>query len=59
MVVKRIEIKNRTYYFWNDIVYVEDFDPLLVKVDKKEFQDSVDLFFIGYVVKSLNIRLIA
>ena len=35
MVVKLIEMKNRSYYFWNDVIFLEDFDPKLVKIDKK------------------------
>ena len=53
MVVKLVEIKNRSYYFWNDVVFLEDFHLKLVKIDKKESQICVgiDLFFIGYIVK--------
>ena len=32
--VKQIEIKNRTYYFYNDIINIEEFDSNLPKVDK-------------------------
>ena len=33
--IKQINIKNRTYYFYNDIIDLEDFDPSLLKLDKK------------------------
>ena len=32
--VKQIEIKNRTYYFYNVIINFEEFDSNLLKVDK-------------------------
>ena len=32
--VKQIEIKNRTYYFNNDIINIEDFNSSLLKIDK-------------------------
>ena len=32
--VKQIEIKNRTYYFYNDIISIEEFDSNLLKIDK-------------------------
>ena len=53
MVVKLVEIKNRSYYFWNDVIFFKDFDPELLKIDKKESQLNVgiDMFFIGYIVK--------
>ena len=33
--VKQINIKNRTYYFYNGIVDLENFDSSLLKIDKK------------------------
>ena len=34
-LVKQIDIKNRTYYFYNDMIDIKDFDAKLLKVDKK------------------------
>ena len=33
--IKEINIKNRTYYFYNGQVNLKDFDVRLLKVDKK------------------------
>ena len=33
--VKQINIKNQTYYFYNDQINLKDFDARLSKVDKK------------------------
>ena len=34
--VKQIEIKNRTYYFYNDIINIEEFDSnFKLNIDKK------------------------
>ena len=33
--VKQINIKNRTYYIYNDQIDLKDFDARLLKVDKK------------------------
>ena len=32
--VKDINIKNRTYYFFNDIIDIENFDPNNIKIDE-------------------------
>ena len=32
---KEINIKNRTYYFFNDMNNIDVFDPKLLKKDKK------------------------
>ena len=48
--VKQINIKNRTYYFYNDIIDIENFDAKLLKIDKKSYKD-IDIFNIGYVTK--------
>ena len=31
--VKNINMKNRTYYFFNDIINTENFDPNNIKID--------------------------
>ena len=33
--VKQINIKNQTYYFYNDIIDLENFNVELLKIDKK------------------------
>ena len=46
--VKQINIKNRTYYFYNDIIDLKDFEPNLVKIDKKSYK-NIDIYYIGYI----------
>ena len=46
--VKQINIKNRTYYFYNDQINLEDFDASLLKVDIKNYKE-IDVYYIGYV----------
>ena len=31
--VKEINVKNRPYYFFNDMINIEDFNPNLLKLD--------------------------
>ena len=33
-VVKQINIKNRTYYIYSDIINSKNFDAMLLKIDK-------------------------
>ena len=37
--IKQINIKNRTYYFFNDMINIKDFDPSLIKTDKKSYKN--------------------
>ena len=46
--VKQIDIKNRTYYFYNDIIDLKKFDARLLKVDKKSYK-NIDIYYIGYI----------
>ena len=46
--IKQINIKNRTYYFYNDIIDIETFDSNNLKLDKKSYKD-LDIYNIGYV----------
>ena len=32
--MKQINIKNGTYYFFNDMINIKNFDPSLIKIDK-------------------------
>ena len=45
--LKPINIKNRTYYFYNDIIDLDEFDGRKIKVDKKDFNDN-DIYYLGY-----------
>ena len=43
------EVKqNRTYYFYNDIIDLKDFEPNLLKIDKKHYK-GVNIYYIGYI----------
>ena len=46
--VKQIEIKNRTYYFYNDIINIEEFNSTLLKIDKKSCK-NINICYIGYI----------
>ena len=45
-----MNIKNRTYYFYNDLINVKDLDPRLLKLDKKT-SINLGIYYIGYVTK--------
>ena len=47
-IVKQIDIKNRTYYFYSDIVDIKKFDSNLLKIDKKSYKD-IGIYNIGYI----------
>ena len=46
--VKQIEIKNRTYYFYNDMINLKNFESNLLKIDKKHYK-GIDIYYIGYI----------
>ena len=48
--VKRINIKNRTYYFYNDIISIKKFDARLLKIDKKSYK-NIGIYNTGYITK--------
>ena len=45
--IKQINIKNRTYYFYNDIINLDKFDGSKIKVDKKSF-NGINIYYRGY-----------
>ena len=46
--VKQINIKNRTYYFYNDMVNIKDYEPNLLKIDREPYKD-IGIYNIGYI----------
>ena len=46
--VKQINIKNRTYYFYNDIIDLENFKSNLLKIDKKSYR-NIGICNTGYI----------
>ena len=66
--VKQIEIKNQTYYFYNDMINLKNFESNLVIIDKKDYKD-IDILdtlywihcwihypYIGYYIGYITIK---
>ena len=51
--IKQINIKNRTYYFYNDQINLKDFDAKLLKIDKNNYNET-DIYYIAYVTVKKN-----
>ena len=53
--VKELNIKNRTHYFFDDMINIKNFRSNLLKIDKKPYKDF-DIYCIGYItIKKLAI----
>ena len=57
MATKQIDIKNRTFYFYNDLINVKNFNGNMLKLDKKTVLNN-SVSYIGYVTKKQNMILI-
>ena len=47
-IVKDINIKNHTYYFFDDTINIKDFDPNNIKIDEKSYK-KILIYYIAYV----------
>ena len=47
-VVKQMDNKNRTYYFYNNMINIKNFDPNLLKIDRKSYK-SIGIYNIEYI----------
>ena len=47
--VKDIDVKNRTYCFFNDIINIKKFDSNDIKIDENPYKD-IFIYYIGYVM---------
>ena len=53
--MKQITIKNRTFYFYSNIIDLKNFYAWLLKIDKKSFR-GIGIYNIGYItIKKLKI----
>ena len=46
--IKQINIKNQTFYVFNDMINIEDFDWNLLKIDIKLYK-NIDISYIGCI----------
>ena len=46
--IKQINIKNESYYFYNDIIDIKTFDSKNLKLDRKSYK-NLDIYNNGYV----------
>ena len=51
MTTKKLIIKNKTYYFYNDLINLSNFSVNNLKLDKKTWKD-INIYYIGYVDKN-------
>ena len=54
MVIKSLKIKNQSYYYWYDIIFIDDFNIKSFKIAKRESRAGIDIYYIGYVVNKLE-----
>ena len=48
--IKEINIKNKTYYFSDNMINIKNFDSRLLKLDKKSYNNTA-IYYIGYITK--------
>ena len=54
MVIKSLKIKNQSYYYWYDAIFIDDFNIKIFKIGKRESRAGIDIYYIGYVVNKLE-----
>ena len=51
MAIRQLIIEGRTYYFYNDLINIQNFNSNNLKLDKKSVLDNY-VYYIGYTTKS-------
>ena len=52
--IKEINIKNHTYYFFEDMINIKNFYSSLIKIEKKSYK-NIGIYYIGYItIKDFN-----
>ena len=50
MDIKSLEIKNKTNYNWDDIIYINDFVVNSLEIIKRESRIGANIYYNGYVL---------
>ena len=50
MDIKSLEIKNKTSYDWDDLIYINDFDVNSLEIIKRESRIGANIYYTGYVL---------
>ena len=50
---KQIDIKIRTYCFYSDMINLKNFEPNLLKIDRKSYK-NIGIYNIGYITIKKN-----
>ena len=50
MAIRQLNIKGRTYYFYNGLINIKNFNINNLKLDKKGVLGN-DVYYIGYITK--------
>ena len=52
--IKHVNIRNRTYYFFNEMINIKNFYSSLLKIGQTSYK-SIGIYYIGYItVKSIS-----
>ena len=51
---KEIGIKNRTYYFFDDLVNIKNLDPNKIKIDGKSYKNILSFFVLNLFCAGSN-----
>ena len=54
--IKVIDIKNQTYYFFDDIINMKNFNSNNIKIDEKSYKNIL-IYYIGYVTIKKDLKI--
>ena len=47
--IKQINIENRLYYFFDEMISITNFDPILLDIDKFSLSNGIIIYKIRYI----------
>ena len=50
---KELNIKNQSYYYFDDMIDIRNFHSNLLKINKKPYK-NFDIYYIGYITIKKN-----
>ena len=52
--IKDLDLKNHTYYFFDDIINIKNFDPNNIKIDEKLYKNILTYYIAYATIKDMK-----
>ena len=56
-MIRSLGIKNELAYYWDNIIYLDEFDNQMLKITKRENRENNNIYYIFYTISKPILQL--